>query len=78
MIVYKNVQQMLRDAGLSTTKIRNEKLLSESTLTRIRNGKTITTEAIDIICNLLHCQPNDIIEVVFDNDFSDEYVNKND
>lgn len=66
MIIYKNVLEKLKDAGYNTTRIRNEKLLSESTLTCIRNNGVLTTRNIEAICNLLHCQPNDIILILPD------------
>ena len=66
MIVYKDVIEQLKQAGISSARIRREKLLSESTLTRLRKNGTITTEAIDTICTLLHCQPSDIIEVKYE------------
>lgn len=52
MIIYKDILQKLKDAGYNTGRIRNEKLLPESTLTRLRNGGVLNTDTIDRICNL--------------------------
>ena len=62
MIIYKDILQQLKAAGYNTNKIRKEKILSEGTLQRIRDGRPITTESVDIICQLLQCQPGDIME----------------
>lgn len=62
MIIYKEVIEKLKDAGYNTNKLRREKLLSESVLQAIRDGKPITTTSINEICRMLKCQPGDIIE----------------
>lgn len=62
MIIYKNILQQLKDAGYNTNRIRKEKILPEGTLQRLRDGKPITTETIDIICNLTGKRIDEIIE----------------
>ena len=49
------------DAGYNTTRIRREKILSESTLTYIRNGKSISTDTL-AICRLTGLPVEDLIE----------------
>lgn len=68
MLVYKyqEILGRLREMGWSTTRIRREKLLSESTLARLRSNQTTSTDTIDVLCTLLHCQPNDILEIRYD------------
>ena len=64
MLQYKmNVLQELKNAGYSTYLIRAEKILSEGTMQRLRTGSTaITVESLGILCNILRCQPGDILE----------------
>ena len=64
MLQYKmNVLQELKNAGYSTYRIRAEKILSEGTMQRLRTGSTaITVESLGILCNILRCQPGDILE----------------
>ena len=58
-----NVLQELKNAGYSTYRIRAEKILSEGTMQRLRTGSTaITVESLGILCNILRCQPGDILE----------------
>lgn len=66
MIVFKGVLARLAAAGWSTYRIRREKVLPESTLTRLRQDQPITTDTIDVICRLCHCQPGDLLEYVED------------
>ncbi len=66
MIRYKvDVLGELKKRGYTTTMIRKKKILAESTLTRLREGKTsISCDSIGVICSMLGCQPSDIIENV--------------
>ena len=54
----------LKKAGYTTYRIRKEKLLSESTIQKLRRGENISMENIAMICALLHCQPGDMMEYV--------------
>lgn len=61
MIVYNNIIQKLSEAGWSSYRIRREKVLSESVVSRIRNGESITTVTINRLCQLCNCQPGDLM-----------------
>ena len=64
-ITYKiDVLAALKAAGYNTNRIRKEKLLSESTLQRLRKGELINGENLGKLCELLRCQPGDILEYV--------------
>lgn len=58
----------LREKGYSSTKLRNEKILSESTMQRFRTGEMVSADNIGRLCELLDCQPGDILEYVPDED----------
>lgn len=67
MIKYKvNIIDKLKEKGISSYKIRQENLLGQAILTRFRNGEyaNIDLNTLGKICDLLECQPNDIIENV--------------
>lgn len=61
MIVYNNIIERLKDAGYNPGRIKEERLLSEPTMTAIRRNKGITTDSIDKICSLLECQPGELM-----------------
>jgi putative transcriptional regulator len=65
-IVYDKLLVMMENKGLSSYKIRQDKIISESTLQNIRQGKRITTDSIAALCGALECQPGDILEYVPD------------
>lgn len=66
MLRYKvDLQQKLKEAGYSSYRLRRERLLPESTVQKLRTGNTaITLESLNVICNILRCQPGDILEWV--------------
>jgi len=59
-----NILAQLKAAGYSTYRIRKDKLLSESTVQKLRNKEPVSWENIATICRLLGCQPGDILEYV--------------
>lgn len=60
-----DVLQRLKKEGYSTYRIREDKILAEGTMQRICTGSTaISVESLGILCNILRCQPGDILEWV--------------
>ncbi len=67
MIKYEKMFELLKANGYNTTRIRREHIMGEGTLTAIRRGTGgIDRNTIDKLCNLLHCQPGDLMEYVED------------
>lgn len=56
-----DVLSALKNAGYTTYRIRKEKILSESTVQKLRYNKPISWENIETLCRLLDCQPGDFI-----------------
>lgn len=67
MIIYKfPILDALKEAGYTSYRLRAEKLFSESTITKFRNGEMVHTSNIDTLCRLLGCQPGDVIGYMAD------------
>lgn len=65
MIIYDKLFALLKENGYNTTRIRNEKLIGQGTLTALRKHTGgLDAKTIDRICKILHCQPGDIMEYV--------------
>ena len=52
----------LKNAGYTTYKIRQDKLFNETVLQNFRDGKMVSWKVLDKVCDLLKCQPGDLIE----------------
>jgi len=66
LIVYKDIIGKLKSIGITTYTIRQQGLISQKTLTAIRNNDPINTKTIDSLCCLLNCQPGDLLEYIED------------
>ena len=67
MIRYKcDVVAALRDAGYTSYRIIREGPIHQSALQKLRHGQLIAWEQLNRVCNVLHCQPGDLLEHVPD------------
>lgn len=65
MLKYKiDVLEALKAAGYTTSRLRQEKVLGESTIQKIRKGEIVGIIAIEKICETLDMQPGDLLEKV--------------
>lgn len=65
MLKYKiDILKCLKAAGYTTSRLRQEKVLGESTIQKIRNGEIVGIVAIEKICKILNLQPGDLLEIV--------------
>lgn len=63
MLMYKiDVLSELLDKGYSSYRLRKEKLLSEKTIQKLRHDEPLSWNELDMICELLNCQPGKILE----------------
>lgn len=65
-ISYAKLFELMKEKGLTTYRIRKEKIISENALTSMRAGKSVTMDTIARLCKALDCQPGDILEYVPD------------
>lgn len=61
-IIYDKLFSLMKEKGLTTYIIRKEKIISETTLQKLREGRAVSTESIASLCKVLECQPGDIME----------------
>ena len=60
----KEILPELKQAGYSTAKLRKDRLLSESTIQKLRHNQPVAWSNVESVCELLNCQPGDILEYV--------------
>lgn len=62
-LVYKgDTLAALKNHGYNTTKLRQEKLLSEGAIQSLRDKRPISWANIEKLCQLMDCQPNDFLK----------------
>ena len=67
-ISYQKLFELLKEKGWTTYKIRKEKLIGQGTLTALKNGTGgLDSKTISRPCEILECQPGDLMEYVPDN-----------
>ena len=56
-----NILEALKEKGYSTYVLRQKKLLSESTIQKLRVGEGVAWDNLDTLCRLLNCDIGDIL-----------------
>ncbi|WP_244139729.1 helix-turn-helix domain-containing protein [Ruthenibacterium lactatiformans] len=59
---YEKLFALMKEKRLTTYRIRKENIISQSALTSLKAGKSVTTDTIAALCKALDCQPGDIME----------------
>lgn len=57
-----DVLKALQEHGYSSYKLAKEKLLSGSSIQKLRNGEPLGADGLNTLCRLLQCQPGDLLE----------------
>ena len=57
-----NVLDALKEKGYTTYTLRKEKLLSESTIQKLREGEGVAWDNLETLCRLLDCDISELLE----------------
>lgn len=69
MIRYKiDILQALVNHGYTTYKLTKNNILGNATIQNFRKNKVVYGNTLNKLCELLNCQPGDILEYVPDDD----------
>ena len=58
------IMQRLKKAGYISTRLRHDKIFGESVMQAFRAAAVFPNKSLDRLCELLYCQPGDILEYV--------------
>ena len=58
-----DILSALRSAGYSCYRLRKDKIFGEAVIQKLRCGEGVGWSTLEVLCNLLDCQPADIIEM---------------
>lgn len=62
---YDKLFALLKERGITTYRIRQDKIISQAALSKMKNGEgNIDTRTLERLCSFLKCQPGDIMEFV--------------
>lgn len=64
MIIYDNLWRTLKEKNISQYKLIHTYGVSTGQLDRLRKNESVSTNTIDKLCDILHCQIGDIAEHV--------------
>ena len=70
LIRYKNVLELLKDAGYSTYVIKTTKVIGQASMQAIRENKPVNLSTIDTICQLTGKRIEEIVEILPDKEES--------
>ena len=65
-VSYKNLMKLLIDREISKTELRHKIGIGTATLAKLSSNEYVSLEVIDKICTILQVQPNDIMEIIYD------------
>lgn len=57
-----DVLAALKERGYTSYRLRAEKLLGERTIQQLRHGELVSWANLARVCEMLDCQPGDILE----------------
>ncbi len=60
-ISYNKLWHMLIEKGMNKEQLKNASGISSATMTKISKGESVTLKTIGAICEVLDCQPGDIL-----------------
>lgn len=62
-VSYKKLWKLLIDKGMTKTQLRKDAKISTSALAKLGKNENVNTEILVKICNTLHCDLSDIMEL---------------
>lgn len=63
MIIFDKLWQRMKELGISQYRLKAEGI-SNSTLTRLKHNETVSTETLNKLCQILHCNVGDIVDYI--------------
>ena len=66
MIVYKKLWQTMKEKHITQYQLINHYHVSAGQLSRLRGNQNVSSHTINTLCEILDCQPGDIMEFIKD------------
>ncbi len=62
MIVYDKLWATMKEKGITQYSLIKDYHISAGQLSRLRKNDDVSTHTIDVLCEILDCQPGDLME----------------
>ena len=62
MIVYDKLWATIKEKGITQYSLIKDYHISAGQLSRLRKNDNVSTHTIDVLCEILDCQPGDLME----------------
>ena len=70
-IVYDKMLKLMEEKGITSYVCKRDNIIGQATYRKIKEGGDIVTRTIAKMCEVLNCQPGDLIEYVREADVSE-------
>lgn len=67
MIVYDNLWKTMKEKGITQYALINTYHISPAQITRLKRNESVSTHTIEIFCKILHCNVENIMTYISDN-----------
>lgn len=68
-ISYRKLFEMMEQRGIKKRDLREKYKISPTIISRLNNNSNVAVDTIMYLCEILKCQPSDILEYIPDNAF---------
>ena len=67
-IVYNKMLRLMEEKGITSYVCKRDNIIGQATYRKIKEGGDIDTRTIAKMCEVLNCQPGDLLEYVKEDD----------
>jgi len=63
-ISYKKLFDLMKERGVKKANLRNDYNINHKVISRLVHNQSVTTNSIIRLCEIMNCQPGDIMEYI--------------
>ena len=72
MISYNNLWNVMKENGVSQYTLIKKYGISPGQITRLKRNESVSTHTIEMFCQILKCQPGDLMEYIEDEESEEQ------
>ncbi len=63
-IIYNKMVKLMEERGITSYTVKRDNIIGQATFRKIKEGGDIDTRTIAKMCEVLECQPGDLLEYI--------------